>query len=429
MDKSMFSEMNALLKTEVAPALGCTGPIAVAYAAAEAMSAVGGTPKKITVFVDKDMCTKNDDVGIPGTQIKGLKVAASLGAFAGDPEKKLEVLKGFTPEDEVRARTFVNEGNVQITPDWETEVLGVYIDVKVETENGVGRAIVAKKHSNLVYKAVNGQIFLDTNFERCAGLDESHDAITKYTLEDIYNFATKCDIEELYWLREAVEMNKRLADIVLEGKAGIGIGKGLLEASNGDLVRKVKAVSAAGIEGRMSGLDYPAMACATSGNAGITGAVSLYSLAEDLGKDEEVYLRALALCYFTTCFGKNRIGRHSAMCACAVVASCGVAAGSTLLMGGGMDEIQLAINNTILNVFGIVCDGARNGCAMKVSSAVGIAVEGALLAMKGISIPANEGVTCGNGEETINFMGKFAKEGMRYTDLYLCKALYEKQNP
>lgn len=424
----MFSEMNALLKTEIVPALGCTGPIAVSYATAEAMSAVGGTPKKITVFVDKDMCTKNDDVSIPGTQIKGLKMAASLGAFAGDPEKKLEVLKDLTPESEARAKAFVDEGNVHITPDWKTEVLGVYIDVTVETENGVGRAIVAKKHSNVVYKSINDQVLFDAHFDRCAGLDESHDEIAKYSLEDLYRFAAECDIQDLYWLRSALEMNHQLADIVLEGSVGVGIAKGLFEINNGDMVRKAKALVAAGIEGRMSGADYPAMTCATSGNAGIAGALSLCSLAEDLKKDEEAYLRALALCYFTTCLGKNKIGRHSAMCACAVVASCGIAAGSAMLMGGGIGEIQTAINNTILNEFGILCDGARNGCAIKVSSAVGIAIEGAMLAVKGVAVPRNEGVTCGSGEETINFMGKFAKEGMRYTDLYLCKNLYEKQN-
>lgn len=427
MDKEQFQQMNRLLKSESMPAFGCTGPIAVAYAAAEARSAIGGVPRKITVFMDKDMCTKNSDVGIPGTAFKGQKMAASLGAFAGDASKKLEVLNSVAPEDEAKARAFVAQGNVTIDVDWETEILGVYIDVTVETDLGVGRAIVAKRHDQLVFQSANGQVLIDIGFDRCAGLDESQDDITQYSLMDLYTFVTQCDVVNLYWLRDALRLNQALADIALAGKAGVGIGKTLRDLSGGDLTRRAKAAAAAGIEGRMSGTDLPAMSCAGSGNAGITGALAIRSLAQDLERDEEAYLRALALCYFTTCLGKNRIGRHSAMCACAVVASCGVAAGAALLMGGDYEQVSMAINNTVLNVFGIVCDGARNGCAMKVSSAAGIAIEGALLAMRGVGTPANEGVTCSDGEKTINFMGSFAKEGMRYMDMYLCKALYAKQ--
>jgi len=426
MEKEQLSRLNELLKTDVLPAFGCTGPIAVSYVAAEARSAVGGTPQKIIVRADKDICSKNDDVGIPGTTVKGLKMAASLGACAGDPAAKLEVLKGVTPEQEAQARAFAETGDIQIIPDWETDVLGIYIAVEVMTENGVGKATVAKKHHNVVYKEANGKVLIDQHFDRRAGLDESNEPISQYGLRDFFEYATQIDIEELYWLREALRMNKDLADMALTGKTGIGLGQTLLENSGDDIVRRAKAMAAAGSEARMGGLDMPTMSCATSGNAGITGAVTLLSLANDLGKSEEELLRALALCYFVTCFGKNRIGRHSAMCACAVVASCGVAAGTVLLLGGGLEKVMNAINNTILNVFGVLCDGARYGCALKLSSAAGIAMEGAMLAMKGANTPADEGVTCANGEETINFMGRFAKSGMKDTDLYLCKALFNK---
>ncbi|MCI8399318.1 MAG: serine dehydratase subunit alpha family protein [Oscillibacter sp.] len=429
MEKEQLRRLNELLKTDVLPAFGCTGPIAVSYVAAEARDAVGGTPKKIVVRADKDICSKNDDVGIPGTAVKGLRMAASLGAWAGDPAAKLEVLKGITPEQEAQARAFAEQGDIEILPDWETDILGIYISVEVTTENGVGKATVAKKHHNLVYKEANGTVLADQHFDRQAGLDESHDPISEYGLADFFSYATQIDIEELYWLREALSMNKALADMALSGKTGIGLGRMLMDNSGGDMVRRAKAMAAAGSEARMGGLDMPTMSCATSGNAGITGAVTLLSLAEDLGKSEEELLRALALCYFVTCFGKNRIGRHSAMCACAVVASCGVAAGTVLLLGGGLEEVHNAINNTILNVFGVVCDGARYGCALKLASAAGIAMEGALLAQKGVCTPADEGVTCANGEETINFMGRFAKNGMKDTDLYLCKALFSKHNP
>lgn len=428
MEKAQLFQLNDLLKTDVMPAFGCTGPTAVAYAAAEARDAVGGTPQKIVVRADKDICSKNDDVGIPNTTVKGLKMAASMGAFAGDPTAKLDVLKNVTPEDENIARNFAEHGDVEIIPDWDTDILGIYISVEVKTEKGVGKATVAKKHHNVVYKAANDRVLIDKQFDRRAGLDESHDPISEYGLKDFYEYATQIDIAELYWLREALNMNKALADVSLSGKTGIGIGQTLMKNSGGDFLRRAKAMAAAGSEARMGGLNMPTMSCSTSGNAGITGAVTLFSLAKDLGKSEEDLLRSLALCYFVTCFGKNRIGRHSAMCACAVVASCGVAAGTVLLLGGSLEQVMNAINNTVLNVFGIVCDGARYGCALKLSSAAGIAMEGAMLAIEGVSTPADEGVTCKNGEETINFMGNFAKTGMLDTDLYLCKALFSKHH-
>lgn len=428
MKDERFDKINDLLKMEVVPAFGCTGPIGVAYAAAEARDAVGGTPQKIIVRADKDMCCKNDDVGIPNTPVKGLKMAASMGAFAGNASAKLEVIKNFTPEDEVKARAFSESENVQIIPDWETNILGVYIAVDVETENGIGKAIVAKKHNNLVYKEANGKVLFNGKFDRCGSLDETHEPIRQYTLKDFWDYATQIDIKELYWLREAIEMNSALADMALTGKAGIGLGKMLVKNGGDDIIRRAKGMTAAGAEARMSGINMPAMSCATSGNAGITGAVTMYALADSLQKDEEKLLRALALCYSVTCFGKNRIGRHSAMCACAVVASCGVAAGTVLLLEGGFNEVLSAINNTVLNVFGTLCDGARYGCALKLASAAGAAMEGAFLAMEGISTPANEGVTCGNGEETIKFMGEFAKNGMLDIDMNLCKVLYNKQN-
>ena len=426
MDKETFSRLNDILKVEVKPAFGCTGPIGVSYAAAEARDAVGGTPVRIRVKVDKDACAKNADVGIPGTRYKGLEIAACLGAFAGDASAKLNVLQNVTPEDEARCYQFAAEGKVEVIPDWETEKIGVYIEAEVETENGVGRAIVAKTHSKLMYKAANGKAILDEHFDRIANLDETRDPITEFGIKDFYEYAARIPIEELYWLREAIEMNRALSEKALSGETGIGLARQLMENSGGDIIRRAKAWAAAGSEARMGGLNMSTMACATSGNCGITGSMPLMSLAADLGKSEEELLRAVAFSYYVTCFGKNRIGRHSAMCACVVAASCGVAAGTALLLGGDLQTALNAINNTVCNVFGVVCDGARYACAMKLSSAAGIAMEGAMLAQKGGTVPANEGVTAQNGEATIEFLGHFAKNGMGHTDTYLCQELYKK---
>ena len=426
MDKKIYDQMNDILKAEIKPAFGCTGPIGIAYATAEARDAVGGTPVRIKITADKDMCAKNGDVGIPSTTYKGIEIAACLGAFAGDASKKLEVLKGITPEDEKRAYAFARAGDIQVIPDWETEKIGVFIEAEVETENGIGKAIVAKTHSNLVYKAANDTVLVDEHFERIGNLDETKDPITEFGIADFYEYATTIPIEELYWLREALQMNRALSEKALSGSTGIGLAAQLMENAGGDIIRRAKAWAAAGSEARMGGLNMSTMACATSGNVGITGSMPLMSLAEDLGKSEEDLLRAPAFSYYVTCLGKNRIGRHSAMCACVVAASCGVAAGTSLLLGGDLQTAMGAINNTVCNVFGVVCDGARYACALKLSSAVGIAIEGAMLAKKGVILPANEGVTGQDGQATIEFLGQFAKKGMIYTDKFLCQELYKK---
>lgn len=423
-----FEELGEILQAEIKPALGCTGPIGVSYVAAEARDAVGGTPKRITIKADKDLCAKNDDVGIPGTSVLGLKMAAALGAFAGDAGAKLEVLKTVTPEDERRAYEFSLTDNVVIEPDWETELIGVYMEAIVETENGTGRAIVAKTHSNLVYKAKNGAAIVDEHFERSKSLDERNDPIAKYGIKDFYEFATQAPFEKMAFLKEAVDMNRSLANEALAGKTGAGFGVSMMKRSEGDIIRKAKAITAAGAEARMAGFDLPTMTCATSGNAGITVSMPISSIAEDLGKTEEEMLRALALGYLVTIYTKNRIGRHSAMCACVVAGSEGVAAGTALLLGGGLDEVQMAINNTIVNVFGVVCDGARQACALKLASAGGVAIEGAMMAKDGVVTPADEGVCGKTADDSIKFMGDFARKGMIITDRLLCEALYSKHH-
>ena len=423
-----YQQLLKILQTELQPALGCTGPIGICIAAAEARDAVGGTPKKITVIIDKDMCSKNADVGIPGTTVVGNKISAALGAFAGKAGRKMEVLENITPEDEQKAEAFAKTDNVVIIPDWETEKIGVYYEAIVETENGVGRAIVAKTHSNLVYKAANDHVILDTHFDRVASLDESVDPISQYKLHDFYDFVSHVPIEDLAFIKDGINLNLALAQAALDGKVGVGLGKSMYQRAGNDVIKKSKAVTCAGSEARMAGCDLPAMSCATSGNAGITCTLPIYTMANCLGIDEEKMLRSVALSAFMTIYGKNRIGRHSAMCACVVAASEGVAAGCCYLMGGTEEQVSMAINNTIVNVFGVVCDGARIACALKLSSAAGIAMEGAYLAIDNVCTPPDQGVAGPDADHSIDFMGNFARNCMVTTDMMLCRALYEKRH-
>ncbi len=421
--------LHRILKKEVTPALGCTGPTAVSYVAAEAAAAVGGKPQKIVVKVDRHIGTKNSDVGIPGTPVVGLKMAAALGALAGDAAAGLEVLHNVTPESEREALAFSQSGNVTVDVDLETDILGLFMDCTVTTDKGVGRAVVVKTHTNLVYREANGQVQVNIPYDRRASMSEAHDEMASFRIADFYRYATEMPLEELLFLREAVTMNKTLAKTIFDRKAkGAGFALSMMGRADGNLIRKAKALTAAGSEARMEGFSLPAMSCATSGNVGLTASLPLISMAEDLGSSEEQLLRALALSFLTTICVKNRIGRVSSMCACVTAASQGIAAGASLLLGGDLDCINRAVNNTVVNIFGVVCDGARLACALKLSSAAGVAIECAMMAKDGVMTPANEGIVAGNADQTLDFMGDFAQHGMAGSDLALCKALYKKQN-
>ncbi len=422
-----WRELHEILKKEVVPALGCTGPTAVSYVAAEAATAVGGTPIKVEVKVDRHIGTKNSDVGIPGTTVVGLKMAAALGALVGDAAAGLEVLHNVTPEDEKRALEFAKSGNVIIDVDLETDILGLFMDCTVTTDKGVGRAVVVKTHTGLVYREANGVVQVDKPYDRRASMNEAHDAMAHYGVKDFYEFATGIPLEEITFLKEAVTMNKTIAQTIFDGTAkGAGFAVSMMKRADNNMIRKAKALTSAGSEARMEGFSLPVMSCATSGNVGLTASLPLISMAEDLNASEEQLLRALAMSFLMTICVKNRIGRVSSMCACVTAASQGVAAGASMLLGGDLACIDRAINNTVVNIFGVVCDGARLACALKLSSAIGIAIECAMMAKDDVMTPADQGIVGSDADDTLNFMGDFAQHGMAGSDLALCKALYKK---
>ena len=420
-------ELLTILKNEVKPSFGCSGPIEAALAACEAANAVGGDILKIKALIDKDMCTKNSDVGIPPTGIKGMRNALLIGALCGKPGKGLNVLSDADIDTVEACIQQSKDIEVDIQPDWECQTIGIYTDVIVETNKGVGRAIIAKSHSNLVYLEANGHIYFDKGHDRENVLDESEDPINNYGISELYDFAENVEISKLNFLKEAISLNCKLSEYGMSDKQLVCVfGKSLNKHSGGDFVRIAKARTAAASEARMCGESLPAMSCATSGNAGITASVALSSIAETKGLNEEDLLRALALAYLVTIKVKNRIGRHSAMCACVCGAAPGVAAGTALLLGGDAESVNRAIQNTLVNIFGVLCDGARKACELKLASAAATAMEAAILAIDGISTVPNEGILGNNADESIDFLGNFAKKGMNSVDMILCQALYEK---
>lgn len=424
--KSHEDKLTEILCKEVAPALGCTGPTAISFAVAAARELVGGKAKSAKVILDRGSMAKNDDVGIPGTKLLGQDIAVALGAICGDASAGLENLHLVTAEAEKEACIFAKE-NVELSCDWDFDATGIYIDATVVTDRGTGRAIVAKAHTNIVYKEVNGKILLNNiDSGRKHAVNESYDEIRKYRVSDFFNYAKLVSFENIAFLNDAIEMNVKLAKAGINSKFNPGFSEEFKRIGENKTVAYAKSLTSSAAQARMIGFNMPAMSCATSGNVGITGSLPLYAVAVTNNKDRETLIRALSLSYLLTIYVKNHIGRLSAMCACAVAASVGVSAGTAFLLGGNLNVVEQAINNTLSCVFGIVCDGARVTCAYKLACTCGIAIESALFALDNIGVPEKQGVVGGTADETIELMGRVAREGMIETDKVLCKSMYER---
>lgn len=414
-----------ILRFEVKPALGCTGPVLMAFAAAVSRNAVGGEPLRVKVLLDKDTYIKNCAVGIPGVDARGIPIAAALGAVAGDASAGMEVLRNVKPEDSARAKAFLP--NVSVGIKWDFDGIGLYVETWVETDKGAGHSLVAKTHTNVVFVEADGVLIQGAypgDFKET--VDHSGDGIRNYTVEDLYTFAVTRPVEDLAFLREAVAMNTALAEHGLAAGAGENFGNALLKIPFATPIQKAKSLAAAASDARMAGEALPAMSCATSGNVGITASLPLISMARDLGKPEETLLRALAFSFLLTIQIKSYIGRYSAFCACAIAASIGVAGGMVLLLGGGARQSGDAIRSVIGGTLGVVCDGAKHGCALKLSTGAGAAIEAAYLAAGGVAIRANDGFVCENVDDTIRLMGRMAHEGEAEADAMMCRLIFER---
>lgn len=424
METGMYQEILKVLRSEVKPALGCTGPIGVCYAAAEAYDAVrGGKVKRIVAKLDWGFGTKIDDVAFPGTQMLGVEMAVAMGAIAGNPAYGLEVLKDATPEKELLAREVAPL--VVLEPAWEAKKLGFYAEITVETDIGVGHAIVMERSDGLVLKERDNEVLVKREPDPSA--QEGKSPMLKYSVKDFYQFAKEADIADLDFIKTAAEYNMRLANATIENNLGAGIGATLYKQSQGNRIMNAKAYAAAGCEARMSGVNHPAMSCGNKGNVGIAASLPIVSLARDMGKTEEEMQRGIALSYLTAICIIHRIGKSPAVCACEVAACLGVTAGATLLMGGTAEQVNNAIQIAIPSMFGVVCDGAKLACALRISSGTGVGIEAADLAVAGVRIANNQGVLDVNADKSIDLLGKTALFGMVDSDRALGRLLYEKR--
>ena len=421
----MNQELLEILRKEVKPALGCTGPIGVCFGAAQAYDAIGGEIKRIVAKIDWGMASKIDDVAFPGTEMLGVEMAIALGAVCGDPKAGLEVLHNVTPEGEQKARKVAEL--VEVHPMWERKDMNIYIDITIETDRGTGRSVTAERSDGLILKERNGEVI--EQYEKDKGAQDAASPMLKYKVKDFYEFATTTPIEEFDLLLKAAELNTELANETITRNLGAGIGTALYNSQDGNLITKAKAYAAAGCEARMSGVNRPAMSCANKGNVGIAASMPIVVQARELGLGDEAMQRGIALSYCLAIAIIHRIGKDPSMCSCEVAAAIGVAAGTVLLHGGTQQQVENAIQNTIPNIFGVVCDGAKLACALRISSGTGIGIEAANLALAGVRLANHQGVLAANADESINMIGHTALYAMVDSDRELSRQIFAMRKP
>lgn len=417
-----------LLKGEVVPALGCTEPIAVALASSKACKELGLSPEKIEVYVSPNILKNGMGVGIPGTGMVGLDIAAALGAIGGNSDAMLEVLKDITKEDIESSKKFLKGNRVYVTAKDVPNKL--YVEVTVFSGNHKSTVIIKDKHSNIVSVEVDGKYIYKQEYSQDTASIKDTDSIDHTSVEEIYNFAINAKLEDIKFILEGAKMNKAISNEGLKNNYGLKVGKTLFEKINegiisNDLQNYAMALTAAASDARMAGCMLPVMSNSGSGNQGITVMMPVVAVAEKLNVNEEKLARALVLANLIAIHIKSYLGRLSALCGC-VVASSGASCGITYLMGGNLDNIIYSIKNMAGNIAGMICDGAKTGCALKVSTGVSAAIQSSLLAMEGIEISEKDGIIDKDIEKTIKNIAELGAKGMQQTDklildIMMCK--------
>lgn len=424
----MKDKITALIRKEVVPALGCTEPVAVALAAArscEALREAGFEPERLEAAVSANILKNGMGVGIPGTGMVGLHIAVALAATCGKSEYRLEVLKDLDREAVSRAKEMVEEKKIRIRLADTGEKL--YVLATAISGSHKAETVISGSHDSITEVRLDGESIHSAASVRGtdgAGSPDGQaldpDLARKLTLREMYDYAMDTPVDELDFIMDSVTLNKALSDEGLTHNYGLRVGKTLVQDDNapvyGDsLLTYAMARTAAASDARMAGCTLPAMSNSGSGNQGITVTMPVIAVAEKTGASREQLIRALTLAHLTAIHIKGHLGKLSALCGC-VIASTGSACGIVHLRGGGFDEVCAAVKNMIGNITGMVCDGAKEGCALKVASGVACALQSAVLALDGVCISPNDGIIEKDIEKTIANLGRIGSVGMQTTD-------------
>ena len=416
-DKSERERIIALINREVVPAIGCTEPIAVALCVAKAAETLNQRPQKIQVLLSANILKNAMGVGIPGTDMIGLPIAVALGALIGKSEYQLEVLKDSTPEAVEAGKKMIEAQAIQISLKENIEEK-LYIEVTCMAGEEKATAIISGGHTNFVYLSKNDSVLMD---KRSGTSGETEEESVELNLKKVYDFATTSPIEELQFILEARRLNKQAAERSFKRNYGHELGKTLCSSDSERLIMgsntftHILSYTSAACDARMAGAMIPVMSNSGSGNQGIAATLPVVVYAEDNHKSEEELTRALILSHLTAIYIKQSLGRLSALCGC-VVAATGSSCGITYLMGGNYQQVSFAVQNMIANLTGMICDGAKPSCALKLTSGVSTAVLSAILAMENKCVTSVEGIIENNVDLSIRNLTKIGSQGMNETD-------------
>ncbi|HHO8419613.1 TPA: serine dehydratase subunit alpha family protein [Klebsiella pneumoniae] len=403
------------LKQEVAPALGCTEPVAISFAAAYAAQYLDQPCTKISGFISANLYKNAMGVTIPGTTVCGVPLAAAIGVFGGDPQKGLKTLEDITPRHVEMAQKLIANNAVDIaveeTPDF------IHLDLTLSAGENCCRVVVKGTHTNVVELYINGQ---PQPLSEKQNTRTQRETLPTFSLQQAYDFINCVDFNDIRFILDAARLNSALAAEGKTKKYGLNINGTFSDAvKNGlmsnDLLSKVIINTVAASDARMGGAPVVAMSNFGSGNQGITATMPVVVVAEHLGVDEETLARALSLSHLTAISIHSRYTRLSALCA-ASTAAMGAAAGMAWLFTRDINTINTAIINMVSDITGMICDGASNSCAMKVSSVVSSAFKAVLMAMKNSCAGANDGIVCADVEQTINNLCRLVIKPMTLTD-------------
>lgn len=405
-----------LIHQEVVPAIGCTEPIAVALCVAKATETLGVKPEKINVLLSANILKNAMGVGIPGTGMIGLPIAIALGALIGKSEYQLEVLKDSTPDVVEEGKRFIEEKRIHISLKENIEEK-LYIEVCCEAGEDKAIAVIAGGHTTFIYIERNVEVLFQK--QHTASCEKEEECL-ELTLRKVYDFALNTPLDEISFILETARLNKAVAERSFEGNYGHGLGKMLRGTYEhkvmGDSVfSHILSYTSGACDARMAGAMIPVMSNSGSGNQGISATLPVLVFAEENDKSEEELIRALMLSHLTVIYIKQSLGRLSALCGC-VVAATGSSCGITWLMGGTYDQVAYAVQNMIANLTGMICDGAKPSCALKVTTGVSTAVLSAIMAMENRCVTSVEGIIDEDVDQSIRNLTKIGSKGMNETD-------------
>ncbi|MEI0563731.1 serine dehydratase subunit alpha family protein [Brachyspira pulli] len=422
MDKKLYDNYINILKEELIPALGCTEPIAIAYAGAKVREVMGNIPDSITVKCSGNIIKNVKGVTVPNSGgLKGIDIAATLGLVGGDPNKNLEVLSTIKPEDIEKTKELISKGFCKCDLIEGSENLHIIIEAKYQNSSALVE--IKNAHTNITRIIKDGkELFTSDN---SAGQKDSADR-DSLNIKDILSFANEVNIEDIKEvIQRQIELNSNIANEGLKNDYGSSVGKTLMKYYGNDVRNRAKAYASAGSDARMGGCPMPVVTNSGSGNQGITVSMPVIIYAEDMKVSEEKLYRALVLSNLIAILQKKHIGKLSAFCG-VVCAATGAASGIAYLNNAEYKIISDTITNALCTIGGMVCDGAKASCASKISEAVDCGILAYNLAKDGKVFKSGDGLVKDDIEATIDSIGRMAKEGMKGTDIEILNIMIDK---